>query len=64
MWWSPQVRSYVLHRYTLAKDLRTAREEPDGHAVLDGKLDGFLEEAIRQGLNRPRCVDPTAAIPD
>jgi len=37
-----QIRSYVLHPYTLAKDHRTSRELGDVQRVLDGDLDGFV----------------------
>jgi len=37
-----QIRSYVLHPYTLAKDHRTGFEMGDVQRVLDGDLDGFV----------------------
>jgi peptide chain release factor 2 len=37
-----QIRSYVQHPYTLAKDHRTAHEVGDVQRVLDGDLDGFV----------------------
>jgi peptide chain release factor 2 len=37
-----QIRSYVLHPYTLVKDHRTGREMGDVQRVLDGDLDGFV----------------------
>jgi len=39
-----QIRSYVLQPYTLAKDHRSNHEVGDVNAVLDGALDGFIEE--------------------
>jgi peptide chain release factor 2 len=36
-----QIRSYVLHPYTLVKDTRTGYEMGDVQRVLDGDLDGF-----------------------
>jgi peptide chain release factor 2 len=37
-----QIRSYVLHPYTLVKDHRTGLEMGDVERVLDGDLDGFV----------------------
>jgi peptide chain release factor 2 len=48
-----QIRSYVLHPYTMVKDHRTDFEVGNANAVLDGDLDGFvrawLEESARAG---------------
>ncbi len=37
-----QIRSYVLHPYTMVKDHRTGYEMGDANRALDGDLDGFV----------------------
>jgi peptide chain release factor 2 len=48
--WGSQIRNYVLHPYTLVKDTRTKYEEKDPQAVLDGKIDGFMNAYLEAKL--------------
>jgi peptide chain release factor 2 len=47
--WGSQIRSYVLDQSRI-KDLRTGLETSQPQPVLDGDLDMFLEESLKQGL--------------
>ena len=47
--WGSQIRSYVLDQ-SRVKDLRTGLESGRPQAVLDGDLDPFLQESLKQGL--------------
>lgn len=40
--WAAIVRSYVLHRFSLTRDLQTGLEVKEVQQVLDGRLDEFL----------------------
>ncbi|HTX30482.1 MAG TPA: peptide chain release factor 2 [Solirubrobacteraceae bacterium] len=43
-----QIRSYVLHPYSMVKDHRTGHEVGDVARVLDGDLDGFARAYLHQ----------------
>ncbi len=45
--WGSQIRSYVLHPYTLAKDHRTGCEIGNIQGVLDGDIDEFIMSYLR-----------------
>ncbi len=47
-----QIRSYVLHPYSLVKDARTSFESGNPRAVLDGDLDGFIDSFLRMKLSQ------------
>jgi peptide chain release factor 2 len=47
--WGNQIRSYVLDQ-SRVKDLRTNHENAQPQHVLDGDLDDFLQESLKQGL--------------
>ena len=43
-----QIRSYVFHPYKMVKDHRTNYEAGNVDAVMDGDIDGFIEEYLRK----------------
>ncbi|MCI6821674.1 MAG: peptide chain release factor 2 [Clostridiales bacterium] len=46
--WGSQIRSYVFHPYTMVKDHRTGAEVGNVNAVMDGDLDYFINEKLKQ----------------
>jgi len=46
--WGSQIRSYVFQPYTMVKDHRTGAEVGNVNAVMDGALDHFINEELKQ----------------
>tara|TARA_Y100001968_G_scaffold321012_1_gene354780 strand:- start:445 stop:1506 length:1062 start_codon:yes stop_codon:yes gene_type:complete len=50
--WGNQIRNYVFHPYQMVKDLRTSEETTDIEAVMNGKLDYFIQSLLRKGVDQ------------
>jgi len=46
--WGSQIRSYVFHPYNMVKDHRTNAETGNVQAVMDGDIDYFINEKLKQ----------------
>ncbi len=45
-----QIRSYIMHPYSMVKDHRTNEETSNVSKVLDGDIDIFIESYLKKGL--------------
>ena len=46
--WGSQIRSYVFCPYTLVKDHRTGFENPDVNSVMNGNIQGFINDYLKK----------------
>jgi peptide chain release factor 2 len=49
--WGNQIRSYVFQPYTMVKDHRTKHENGNVQAVMDGRIDPFIESYLRMAAS-------------
>jgi peptide chain release factor 2 len=48
--WGSQIRSYIMHPYSMVKDHRTNYETGNVNAVMNGDISGFIEAYLKKQL--------------
>jgi peptide chain release factor 2 len=59
--WGSQIRSYVLQPYKMVKDHRTGHQVGNTQAVLDGRLDDFMEAYLQMRVGE---IEPVLEVED